>query len=167
VRLYLAVLILAATVSGCGSGNGGRRAETPSSVPTSSAANSRVERCVDRLLEHSRTQDVPDKEVARRYARRTYCARFEEEDWVYEDGALRIAAQTWLEHGGTCATGGAGEPTKTVPCAPERRGGVRIVECALLRIVRRSEVSDYIEQLRAKGPVECDDGTAISELGVP
>ena len=30
-----------------------------------------------------------------------------------------------------------------------------------------SEVSDYIEQLRAKGPVECDDGTAISELGVP
>jgi hypothetical protein len=30
VRVYLAVLILAATVSACSSGNGGRRAETPS-----------------------------------------------------------------------------------------------------------------------------------------
>jgi hypothetical protein len=26
---------------------------------------------------------------------------------------------------------------------------------------------DYIEQLRRKGPVACDDGTAIGELGVP
>jgi hypothetical protein len=167
VRVYFAALIFVATVSACSSGNGGRRAETPSSVPTSSAANSRVERCVDRLLQHARPQDLADKEIARRYVRGTYCARFEEEGWVYEDGALRIAAQTWLEHGGTCATGGAGEPAKTVPCEPERRGGVRIVECALLRVIRRSEVSDYIKQLRTKGPVECDDGTAISELGVP
>ena len=112
-------------------------------------------------------QDVPDKEVARRYVRRTYCARFEKEGWVYEDGALRIAAQTWLEHGGTCSTGGAGATPKTVPCEPERRGGIRILDCALLRSVRRSEVRNYIEQLRMKGPVECDDGTAIGELGVP
>lgn len=173
VRFYVAVLIFAATVGACGSGNGGRRAETPSSVRTSPAANSRVERCVDRLLEHATTQDLPDKEIARRYVRNTYCARFEEEGWIYEDGALRIAAQTWLEDGGTCARGGAGEPggagkpTATVPCEPERRGGVRMLECALLRIVRRSEVSDYIDQLRTKGAVECDDGTAISELGVP
>jgi hypothetical protein len=167
VRVYFAALIFVATVSACSSGNSGRRAETPSSVTTSSAANSRVERCVDRLLEHARPQDLANKEIARRYVRGTYCARFEEEGWVYEDGALRIAAQTWLEHGGTCATGGAGEPAKTVPCEPERRGGVRIVECALLRVIRRSEVRDYIEQLRTKGPVECDDGTAISELGVP
>ena len=155
MRFYWAVLILAATVSACDSGNGGRRAD------------SRVERCVDRLLEHARMQDVPDKGVARRYVRRTYCARFEKEGWVYEDGALRIAAQTWLEHGGTCSTGGAGETPKTVPCEPERRGGIRILDCALLRSVRRSEVRNYIEQLRMKGPVECDDGTAIGELGVP
>ncbi len=167
VRVYFAVLILAATVSACSSGNGGRRAETPSGVQASSAANGRVERCVDRLLQHARTHDLPNKEIARRYVRRTYCARFEEEGWVYEDGALSIAAQTWLEHGGTCTTGSAGEPAKTVPCEPERRGGVRIIECALLRVIRRSEVRDYIEQLRTKGPVECDDGTAISELGVP
>ena len=167
VRLYFAVLILAATVSACSSGNGGRRPETPSSVQTSSAANSRVERCVDLLLRHARTQDVPDKEIARRYVRKTYCARFDEKGWVYDDGALRVAAQTWLEHGGMCAAGGAGEPTRTVPCEPERRGGVRILDCALLGVIRRSEVTDYIEQLRTKGPVECDDGTAISELGVP
>ena len=46
-------------------------------------------------------------------------------------------------------------------------GGVQIIECALLRVIRRSEVIDYIEQLRKQRPVECDDGTAIGELGVP
>lgn len=167
VRVYFAVLILAATVSACSSGNGGRRAETPSGVQASSSTNRRVERCVDRLLQHGRAQDLHNKELARRYVRRTYCARFEGEGWVYEDGALSIAAQTWLEHGGTCATSSAGEPAKTVPCEPERRGGVRIIECALLRVIRRSEVRDYIEQLRTEGPIECDDGTAIAELGVP
>jgi hypothetical protein len=151
VRVCFAVLILAAMVSAC----------------SSSKANSRVERCVDRLMQHASTQDLPNKEIARRYVRRTYCARFVGEDWVYEDGALRIGAQNWLDHGGTCSTASPGEPPKTVPCEPERRGGVRIIECALLRVTRRSEVRDYIEQLRTKGPVECDDGTAISELGVP
>jgi hypothetical protein len=110
---------------------------------------------------------LPSKEIARRYIRRTYCARFEGEGWVYEDGALSIAAQTWLDHAGTCTTSKAGEPAKTVPCEPERRGGERIIECALLRVIRRNEVHDYIEQLRRKGPVACDDGTPISELGVP
>jgi hypothetical protein len=167
VRVYFAVLILAATVSACSSGNGGGRADMPSGGQASSAANSRVERCVDRLMEHASTQGLPNKEIARRYIRRTYCVRFEGEGWVYEDGALSIAAQTWLDNGGTCTTGGAGEPAKTVPCEPERRGGKRIIECALLRVIRRSEVRDYIEQLRTKGPVECDDGTAIGELGVP
>jgi hypothetical protein len=155
VRVCFAVLILAATVSACSSGN------------DSSAVNSRVERCVDRLMQHARTEDLPNKELARRYVRRTYCGRFEREGWVYEDGALSIGAQTWLEHAGRCASATAGEPAKTVPYQPDRRGGVRIIECALLRVIRRSEVRDYIEQLRTKGPVECDDGTAISELGVP
>jgi hypothetical protein len=126
---------------------------------------------VDRLMQHA-TVEPADKEVARRYVRLSYCARFEQEGWVYEDGALRIAAQTWLENAGTC-TRSEGEPgrtpgpTRTGFCEPEERGGVRLVECALLRIVRRDEVSDYIDQLRTKGPVECDDGTPISELGVP
>jgi hypothetical protein len=151
VRVCFAVLLLAATLSACSSGK----------------ANSRVERCVDRLMQHARTQDLPNKEVARSYVRRTYCARFDRKGWVYEDGALSIAAQSWLEHGSSCSTASPGEPARTVPCEPERRGGVRIIECALLRVTRRSEVQNYIEQLRTKGPVECDDGTAISKLGVP
>jgi hypothetical protein len=151
VRICFAVLLLAATLSACSSGK----------------ASSRVERCVDRLMQHASTQGLPNKEVARSYVRRTYCARFERKGWVYEDGALRIAAQSWLEHGSSCATASPGEPARTVPCEPERRGGARIIECALLRVTRRSEVRDYIEQLRTKGPVKCDDGTAISDLGVP
>jgi hypothetical protein len=118
-------------------------------------------------MQHARTEDLPDEELARRYVRRAYCGRFAKNGWVYEDGALRIAAQTWLDHGGACARGGEGEAATTVPCEPERRGGVRMIECALLRVIRRNEVVDYIEQLRREGPVECDDGTPIGELGVP
>ena len=153
MRVCFAVLLLAATVSGCSSGK----------------ANSKVERCVDRLMQHARKQDLSNTQIegARRYVRRTYCSRFEKEGWVYEDGALSIGAQTWLDHGGSCSTAKPGEPAKTVPCEPERRGGVRVVECALLRVIRRSEVREYIDHLRTKGPVECDDGTAISKLGVP
>jgi hypothetical protein len=121
---------------------------------------------VDRLMQQANTQGLPNKKVARSYVRRTYCARFERKGWVYEGGALSIAAQSWLEHGSSCATAAPGEPARTAPCEPERRGGARIIECALLRVTRRSEVRDYIEQLRTKGPVKCDDGTAISELGV-
>jgi hypothetical protein len=113
------------------------------------------------------TQTAADKEAARRYARNTYCARFEHKGWVYEDGALSIAVQTWLEKGARCATGGEGVPARPVPCKPELRGGVRVLECALLHSVRRSEVRDYIDRLRTNGAVECNDGTALDELGVP
>jgi hypothetical protein len=54
-----------------------------------------------------------------------------------------------------------------VPCKPEERGGVRVLECALLQSVRRSEVRNYIDRLQTKGPIECDDGTALDHLGVP
>jgi len=118
-------------------------------------------------MQHASTQSLPNQEVARSYVRRTYCVRLEGKGWVYLDGALNIAAQSWLEHASSCATASPGEPARKVPCEPERRGGTRIIECALLRVTRRSEVRDYIEQLRTKGPLECDDGTAISELGVP
>jgi hypothetical protein len=171
VRFYLAVLIFASIVSACGSDNGGQRAEAPSSTRASPEANGRLERCVDRLMQHA-TIEADERKAARRYVRITYCARFEKEGWVYEDGALRVAAQSWLDNSGTCASsdsepGGSAGPTRKVPCEPEKRGGVRIVECALLRIVRRGEVSDYIDQLRTNGPVECDDGAPISELGIP
>ncbi|MBA2641832.1 MAG: hypothetical protein H0U82_02740 [Actinobacteria bacterium] len=165
MRVYLAVLLLGATVSACGSGSSGGRDETPSSAPGSA---SRIEHCVDRLLQNTTTQNAADEEAARRYARRTYCARFEKNGWVYEDGAVSIAAQTWLDQGATCARGGEAEPTRTVPCEVERStGGAQTLDCALLRIVRRSEVREYIDRLETNGPVNCDDGTGLDELGVP
>jgi hypothetical protein len=118
------------------------------------------------LLERATAQDASD-ENARRYARDTYCARFETNGWIYEDGALSIAAHTWLEEAGTCATGSEGEPTKTVPCEQERRSGRQKLDCALLHTVRRSEVRDYVERLQREGSVECDDGTRLDNLGVP
>jgi hypothetical protein len=165
VRLSLVVLILVATASACGSGKSEQRGEMPTGASPSPAAASRINRCVDRLMQHATTQSA----VARRYVRGTYCARFEKKGWVYEDGALSIAAQTWLENGYTCttATGGSGELTTTVPCEPERSGGVRILECALLHVVRKSEVSAYIDHLQTHEPVKCDDGTPLDELGVP
>lgn len=166
VRGYLGLLILVATVSACGSGSGGRR-DTPSSARFASAATSRIDRCVDRLLQDTTTQGAAEKEAARRYARNTYCARFEQSGWIYEDGALRIAAQTWLQKGGKCATAREGQPARTVSCAAERGGGVLVLDCALLHVVRRTEVRDYIVRLQTAGTVECDDGSALDELGVP
>jgi hypothetical protein len=162
VRVYLAGLILVATVSACGSG---RSDETPSSAPVAAI---RIERCVDRLLRDTTTQSAADAEETRRYARTTYCARFDNNGWVYEDGAVSIAAQTWLDQGATCASGSDGEPTRTVPCELERTtGGVQTLDCGLLHIVRRSEVREYIGGLEMNGAVKCDDGTALDKLGVP
>lgn len=164
MRVCLAALIISATVSACGSG---RSDETPSSAPGTAI---RIERCVDRLLRNTTTQNAADEEETRRYARKTYCARFEENGWVYEDGAVSIAAQTWLDNGATCARGSEGEPpTTTVPCDVERStGGVEKLDCALLHIVRRSEVRKYIGRLEMNGAaVKCDDGTALDKLGVP
>jgi hypothetical protein len=167
VRVYVAVLIIGVTISACGSGSGERRNETPSSAGLSPPAANRIERCVDRLLRDRAVQRVADEEAARRYVRKTYCALFEENGWVYEDGAVSIAAQTWSDQGAACARGSEGEPTRTVPCEAERSGGVQMLDCALLHIVRRSEVREYIDRLEADGAVKCDDGTALDELGVP
>jgi hypothetical protein len=167
VRVYLAVLILVATVSACGSDSNGPRDDTPSSATTTPAAVSRIERCVDRLVRDTTSQNAADEDAVRRYARKTYCARFDENGWIYEDGAVSIAAQTWLDQGAMCARGSEGEPTETVPCDVDRTtGGVQMLDCALLRIVRRSEVREYIDRLETNGAVECDDGTAVDELGV-
>jgi hypothetical protein len=118
------------------------------------------------LLSRATAQDAND-EGARRYARDVYCARFERRGWIYEDGALRIAAHIWLEEAATCAAGSEGEPTRTVPCEEERHISGWRLECAILHHVRRSEVTDYVAQLQREGAVECDDGTPLDKLGVP
>jgi hypothetical protein len=156
VRAFLAMALVVALLTACG-GNTEAGADP---------AAARVERCVDRLLEHA-TPAGASEETLRRYTRETYCARFERRGWVYEDGALSIAAQTWLEEGVTCATARAGEPAQTVPCEQERPPGARELECALLRHVRKSEVVAYLERLQREGEVACDDGTPLDELGVP
>jgi hypothetical protein len=161
------MLIFAGALSACGSVSGEQRDEAQSTVRRSPAAMSRIERCVDRLLQAATTTDASN-EAVRRYARNTYCARFEEEAWIYEDGALSIAAQRWLDESARCAMAQEGEPTRTVSCEEERRAaGDRTLDCALLRMVRRSEVRDYIERIRRNGAVECDDGSAFDQLGIP
>jgi hypothetical protein len=152
VLLVPAIVLIA--VTGCGS-NGNASAPDPSA---------RVERCVDRLV--SRAESGPgDEESARAYVRTTYCERFERNGWVYEDGALSIAAQEWLDEAGTCAVGGEDEPTRTAPC--EEVEDRRRFNCALLHHVRRSEVRGYVEARRREGPFTCDDGTRVEELGAP
>ena len=159
--------IFAVALSACGSGSDERHDEVQSAVKRSPASVSRVERCVDRFLQAATTRDA-SKEEARRYVRNTYCARFERESWIYEDGALSIAAQRWLDEGARCAIAREGEPTRTVSCEEERRAAADpTLDCALLRVVRRSEVKDYIKRMRSNGAVECDDGSALDELGIP
>jgi hypothetical protein len=167
VRLFFAMLIFAGALSACGSGGGERRDEAQSTVRRSPAAMSRIEGCVDWLLQAATTRGGSEEEV-RRYVRNTYCARFERKGWIYEDGALGIAAQRWLDEGARCARAGEGEPTRTVSCEEERRAaGDRTIYCGLLRVVRRSEARDYIERIRSNGARECDDGSALDELGIP
>lgn len=168
MRFFFAMLIfIGAFLTACGSGSGERRDEGQSTIKRSPAAMSKIERCVDRLLQTATTRDA-NKDEARRYVRNTYCARFEKEGWIYEDGALSIAAQRWLDEGARCATAREGEPTRTVSCEEERRAaGDPTLDCGLLRVVRRSEVNDYIERMRSNGVVECDDGSAFDELGIP
>jgi hypothetical protein len=161
VRSVLAGVCLAVVLGGCGSSTAG----APSTEGHSPAAG-RIERCVDRFLQRATRQDADD-EAARGYVRSTYCARFESSGWIYDDGALKIDAHTWLEEGRTCATAAPGEPPRTVSCAEADDPGARRLDCALLHHVRRSEVESYVEGLRREDNVECDDGTPLERLGVP
>jgi hypothetical protein len=167
VRSYLALLLLVAALSACGSSSGEARDGAPSAEQEHAAATARIESCVDRLLSRATTQDV-NGDDARRYARDTYCARFEANGWIYDDGVLSIGAQTWLEQGGTCAFGSEEQPTRTVPCDALDAPGTRRLDCALLHHTRRSDVKAYVERLQRERPViECDDGTPVDDLGVP
>ena len=107
--------------------------------------------------------DGESTEAARDYVRRTYCNPFASRGWVHEDGALSIDAQKWLDDGGLeeCGTAGEDDQSVTIPCVDESP----VIDCAVLRHVRRAEVREYIAQ--GGRDVECDDGTAVEQLGVP
>ena len=160
VRLWWAVGLLCALLAGCGTGDGGR--DRPASAREGAGARAaRVDACIERLLSGSPVGSSSEQE-ARRYAKETYCAPFERNGWVYEDGALSIAAQRWLEQGGECASASEGEPSRTIPCAQ-----ADVIDCAVLRHVRQAEALAYIAELKREGELRCDDGTPLQELGVP
>src|SRR2546423_89544 len=124
VRSLAALLIGAAARTACGS-HGSRHAGP---APPS---NSRVERCIDRLLAGTNAASA-GRELVRRYTRDTYCNRFQQKGWIYRDGALKLAAQLWLQNGGTCAEGVARQPAKGVPRKLERGGGRLALDCGPL-----------------------------------
>jgi hypothetical protein len=125
-----------------------------------SSATAHVDRCVERLL--GRSAGGGNEQEVRVYVKSTYCVPFERNGWIYDDGALRIAAQEWLDNGGeeACLTG---DPSRTVQCET----ATEVIDCALLHHVRRAEVTAYLAELQRDGSVHCDDGTALAELGVP
>jgi hypothetical protein len=159
VRAWPAIALFVAALSACGSETSRPLAEAP-------GPEARVERCIERLLQRAASQEA-NAENVRSYVRETYCARFALNGWVYDDGALRLAAHHWLEQGMRCATANAGEPARTIPCEEAGEPRPRVLDCALLHHVRRSEVVTYLEQLRRKAAVRCDDETPLDELGVP
>ncbi|MCL4290843.1 MAG: hypothetical protein KJ051_11285, partial [Thermoleophilia bacterium] len=138
----MAIVVFAAVLAGCGTSGGEQRDGATSSDRTSAAATARIDKCVERLLGRSTTDGASEQQV-RRYVKDTYCAPFEQNGWVYDDGALSIAAQSWLDSGGECETEGAVTgaadsdrgPTRTIPCTQ-----TNIIDCALLHHVRRTEV---------------------------
>jgi len=154
-----AVLLLAVVVAaGC-------------SLGREEAEASRVDRCVDRLLSRATPETLtPERRaVAERYARETYCERFEREGWVNEDGTLSIDAHRWLVDGMRCAVGGDGEPDREVDCEElAERERDPMLDCALLHHVRDEEVQAYVREVERRRGVEpeCDDGTPVDELGV-
>ena len=167
MRACLTIVLLAAALAGCGTSGGEQRDGATSPERDARAATARINKCVDRLLSRSTTSGGNEQQV-RRYAKDTYCAPFEQNGWVYADGALSIAAQKWLDNGGKCATASEGTPTRTVPCEQMNRGtATRIIDCALLHVVRRTEVVAYLAELQRHGDVHCDDGTPLDKLGVP
>jgi hypothetical protein len=149
VRTSIAAALFVLALTGCGS-----KSDEADNDP------SRVERCVDRFLESVRPEDLATSGTGavRRYIRRMYCGPFASRGWVYDDGVLSIDAQRWLDEGGSEACGS--ERTETTPCEQSR-----IIDCAMLRHVRRSEARAYVEKLGRE--IECDDGTPVEQLGVP
>jgi hypothetical protein len=155
----LALVVLA----GCGSDD---RAAGEEGAATASA--SATERCVDRILGGSdpAAVEAAGDEATRAYIEETYCGRFAERGWVYDDGALSIEAFEWVEAGYDEDCGAADEEgsSQTVPC-DEVPSGDEPLQCGILRHVRNAEVEAYLAGL--PDDVECDNGTPLDELGVP
>jgi hypothetical protein len=166
VKTSLAIALFAVVLAGCG-GNGAPGSEGTATDQHSVVSNERVERCTERFLDRV---EGTDADKVRRYVEVTYCAPFAERGWVYDDGTLSIAAQSWLIENGSeeCASADDDQVAQTVPCDQvDSTGGVLVIDCAILHQVRRSEVRDYIAQLQRTHDVECDDGTPLEQLGAP
>jgi hypothetical protein len=120
-----------------------------------------IAQCLDRMLEQV---DGPRTPIVREYLRRTYCVPFAKHGWVHADGTISIEAHEWMLSQRTCVSEQDGVTTK---CDPREGMEAPVLECALLHLVRRSEVQSYLEDLqRRRGKVECDDGTPLDQLGV-
>jgi hypothetical protein len=159
----LAIVVFSAVLAGCGTGGSEQRDGAASTERNSTVAAAHVNKCVELLA--GRPGSAENEQDARVYIKDTYCVPFERNGWIYDDGALRIAAQEWLDKGSEeeCVTGESGESTRTVPCDT----ATEIIDCALLHHVRRAEVIAYMAELQQDGSVQCDDGTPLAELGVP
>ena len=127
------------------------------------AAASRVERCTDSIVERAEPRGLSEDDL-RRYVERTYCSRFEEEGWIYDDGTLSIDVHTDTR-AEECAVAEPGKPSRTVPCE-QLESGFEVLDCAILHHVRKSEVQAHLAELmRRHTGVQCDDGTPLDELG--
>lgn len=158
------VVALAGSVlaAGCSSGT----STAPEAGADTLGANSRVERCTSRFSERAESTSNSDTVATDviDYVRRTYCVPFDARGWVHDNGALSIDAFTNSGEA-ECQTAEAGEQAKTVPCESLEPIGVRpVLDCAILHLVRRREVRDYINKLQPRP--ECDDGTPVELLGV-
>jgi len=172
MRWFAVTALVVLGLVGCG--QSGEPSKSADATTDASPAATRIGKCVERfLLRVSPESGARTSEhELRRYVETTYCERFESHGWVYEDGALSIGAQTWLKTAGSeecaTATAGPGQASKTIPCEELRpREAPRRIECALLHHVRKSEVREYLENLRSQNELECDDGTPLDELGAP
>ncbi|SRR6266508_1787312 len=121
-------------------------------------APARVRRCTERIISQTKAADV-SRGTLKRYVERGYCRPFDRRGWVYADGRLKLEAYT---RSGKCSESAAGGRSRPVPCEQAEHG---ILDCGLLRFVRRREAQRYIARLRSKGPVECDDQTPLEKIG--
>jgi hypothetical protein len=152
------VLAVALVAAGCGSsGQSGGNAST--------VAAPRVDKCVERFLARA-TLDASTNTEVRRYIEGTYCSPFERKGWVYEDGTLSIAAYLSLARGDSEACASAdGGMTDTAACSELPADASVVLDCAVLHVVRREEVQQFVRELERDRDVSCDDGTALERLG--
>ena len=157
-------LAAALVVAGCGS-SGDSGGNPPAGGEATTAAGSRVEECVERFFALA-TSDAATETGVRRYIEGTYCSPFERKGWVYEDGTLSIAAYLSLARGGSEACESAdGGVSDTVACSELPADASLVLDCAVLHVVRREEVQQYVRELERDREVSCDDGTPLEHLG--